>query len=211
MYLILTLLIVLSSLISLIASLGMLAISSLNYPGAEALNRMHKLSTSAKGGVRVHMDTMTCVTGVTRFLQIPPSNITGERTSWVYDKTEDPIELLHPDFWEKFDYALAEMPERVIGKWEIVDTVAGFAGIGLLAPGEGTDMVLPWLQDLSSGDDDALYDSLLGVSNTKMRAVLKGGERWARKYITRGWWAGIRMETKLRVLRKQREELKIDI
>lgn len=196
---------------SLIASLGMLAISSLNYPGAEALNRLHKLSTSAKGGVRVHMDTLTCVTGVTRFLQIPPSNITGERTSWVYDKTEDPTELLHPDFWEKFDYALAEMPERVIGKWEIVDTVAGFAGIGLLAPGEGADMVLPWLQDLSSGDDDALYHSLLGVSNTKMRAILKIGERWAREYITRGWWAGIRMETKLRVLRKQREDLKIDI
>lgn len=209
MYLVLTLCIVISSLVSLTVSLGMLAISSLNYPGAEALNRMHELSASEKGSVCVHMDTLTCVTGVTRFLQIPPSNITGERTSWVYDKTEDPTELLHPDFWEKFDYALAEMPERVIGKWEIVDTVDGFAGIRLLAPGEGTDMVLPWFQDLPSGGDEDLHDSLLGVSKSKMSSTIKAGERWARRYITRGWWVGIRMEAKIRVLRKQRDDLRI--
>lgn len=190
----------------------MLAISSLNYPGADALNRMHWLSASEKGTLRVHMDTLACVNGVTRFLQIPPSNITGEDRSWVYDKTEDPERLLHPDFWESFDYALAEMPERAIGKWEIIDTVDGFAGLGFLKPGEGIDAVLPWLKATPFSVDETLHPNHDSLSRFKsmIGAAVKAGERLARKYITRGWWVGVKMETKINVLRKQRTALNIE-
>lgn len=212
-YMILVWLIIISSIASITASLGMLAISSLNYPGAEALNRMHELSAAEKGQKHVHMDTLSCVNGVTRFLQILPSNITDERTGWVYDKTEDPKMLLHPAFWDKFDYALAETPERVIGKWEIVHSVDGFAGVVLLPPMEGTDMALPWFNDAFSVNRQAVIQNskpILGFNKSEIANILKVGEHWVRKHITRGWWIGVKMETKLRVLKKQREHLKMD-
>ncbi|KAL9611527.1 MAG: hypothetical protein Q9167_003811, partial [Letrouitia subvulpina] len=141
----------------------MLAVSRLNYPGAEALNRLHTLAPSfflleqqqqrdgypRKDIVHVHMDTLSCMTGITRFLQLPPppavvlegaagppAVAAAEDLFWMYDKTEDEAKLLDPVFWERFDYALAERPERVIGKWEVIDTVEAFAGFRVVRPGE---------------------------------------------------------------------------
>lgn len=199
-----------SSLASFGASFAMVAISRLNYPGAEALNRFHALSQNLDTGVvRVHMDTLTCMTGVTRFLQLsllpsPPSK--GDepaRPTWIYDKTEEASKLLHPAFWEPFDYALAERPELVIGKWEILHTVYGFAGVKILRPGE-----------------KAMYHAREGVvdeeeragSNEPASSSWSGGmigwlpfEAWIRQHVTRGWWVGVQMEPRIRVMRKQRE------
>ncbi|KAL8949108.1 MAG: hypothetical protein Q9222_004751, partial [Ikaeria aurantiellina] len=154
-YRLLSLILLASVLASFVASGFMLAVSSLNYPGAEALNRLHTLvpdSALEDPGpearvttIRVHMDTLSCMTGITRFLQQPPPsrkaashNTSAERPPlhYIYDKTEDEDTLLDPVFWDQFDWVLAERPERVIGRWEIVETVDAFAGIGIVRPGE---------------------------------------------------------------------------
>lgn len=159
----------------------MLAVSRLNYPGADALNRLHVLAANDTGVVKVHMDTLACMTGVTRFLEKPPPVLSSvdDAAFWIYDKTEDEWRLLEPLFWEGFDYALAEKPERIIGRWEVLETVDGFAGVSVLRPGEEGDNVLggTWV------------------------------EAWVRRYITKGWWVGMKMEPRIRILRKERGAL----
>lgn len=183
-----------SSLVSFGGSFVMVAISRLNYPGAEALNQFHTLTQQSEFGVaRVHMDTPTCMTGVTRFLQISSP---GEEThlTWIYDKTEDPTELLQPAFWERFDYALADRPELVIGKWEILHTVSGFAGFKILQPG-----------DASYRGVDQGAKNIASELSWLPEKIWWDIEAWIRSYVTRGWWVGIRMEPRIRVLRKQKE------
>ena len=132
---------------SFAASFGMLLISGLNYPGADALIRLHHLNKGHHNNgkeLKVHMDTFSCMTGITRFLQQqqPPSseahNASYVGPIWHYDKTENEEELLRPEFWLPFDWALAEEPERVIGKWEIVDVAKGYSGIRLVKPSAQT-------------------------------------------------------------------------
>ncbi|RDL34705.1 Mannosyltransferase [Venustampulla echinocandica] len=151
-----SLLLVASILGSLAASTGMLLISSLNYPGGEALSHLHTIlrrtpwpETSAENeiaNIDIHMDVLSCMTGVTRFQEIPWRGlnqdsfpiINGRPTALHYDKTEDEDVLLRPEFWEQHDYALMENPGKAIGKWEIVSTVFAYAGIEFLRPGDGS-------------------------------------------------------------------------
>ncbi|KAI4272549.1 MAG: hypothetical protein L6R35_006476, partial [Caloplaca aegaea] len=151
---------------SFAASTLMLAVSRLNYPGADALHRLHALAPThhAPGAmVHVHMDTLACMTGITRFLQLPPpspvllppsppssssspatppeegQNGDPDTTSssknattnlfYIYDKSENETQLLDPLFWARFDWVLAERPERVIGRWVMVDTVDSYEGL----------------------------------------------------------------------------------
>ena len=135
-YRFLSLCLVASTLGSFGASFAMLAISRLNYPGAEALNRLHTIANGDKRTMTVYMDTLTCMTGATHFLEHPLPKEISNATIWRYDKTEDTDRLLDPAFWLQFDYVLAESPERVIGKWKVVDTVDGYSGLVLLRPGQ---------------------------------------------------------------------------
>ncbi|KAM3077051.1 Dol-P-Man:Man(7)GlcNAc(2)-PP-Dol alpha-1,6-mannosyltransferase [Clarireedia jacksonii] len=137
---------------SFIASSGMLFISSLNYPGGDALSQLHthilkdlsRTSSSRQpSNVSIHMDVLSCMTGVTRFQQYPtlplrlpkstPKNLTIH-----YDKTENSTLLAIPAFWKQFDYALMEEPGLAIGQWEVLDTVFAYAGMELLRPGDGS-------------------------------------------------------------------------
>ena len=59
---------------------GLLYISSLNYPGGEAIKQLHLLE-AGQSNLSVHLDVLTCQTGVSRF--------TEEHQAWQYDKTED--------------------------------------------------------------------------------------------------------------------------
>lgn len=206
-YRILALGLVASSLGSFGASLIMLAVSRSNYPGAEALNQLYHLHAQqgdSKGVVRVHMDTLACMTGVTRFLQIPPPSPQGLRRGdanvevmWIYDKSEDPTQLLHPGFWDQFDYALAERVETLIGKWEVVGTVEGYAGVAVVKPGEGVMK--------SSGE--AVSDlSWWRWSPARWWGLFETG---ARRWLTRGWWLRPRLEPKIRILRKQTAGLEV--
>lgn len=154
LYLIASILLVLSVFASFTASAGMLLISSLNYPGGEALSSLHRILNrtpwpASPGGnetIKVHMDVLSCMTGVTRFQEHPWRNVSSSNLPIInkrpvqmfYDKTEDVEELLKPEFWAQFDYLLMEDPGKAIGAWEVVDQVFAYAGIEFLRPGDGS-------------------------------------------------------------------------
>ena len=158
----LSLLLLGSAAATLIASALMLSISSLNYPGGEAITRLHRLTRNEDSApLRIYADNLACQTGVTRFLENRFERVQGEsggsrQQKYTFDKTEgvdadyaagaDGVEggrqihssslrLLDPLFWRQFDYALVEHQERVIGAWEVVGVVAAYDGIKLLRPG----------------------------------------------------------------------------
>ncbi|CAJ2500918.1 Uu.00g037710.m01.CDS01 [Anthostomella pinea] len=187
-----------SVVLSFTISTAMLIVSSLNYPGGEALSELRSLVTSSSSPdlqtVVVHTDVLSCMTGVTLFGQHPyrpndprPSN---EALTFVFDKTEDEGTLRNPKFWEKFDYALAEDPARVLGPWETVGVVEGFAGIEVLKPGGSAS---------SKGDVESGRDRVFG------RGELVGRVRERVRALTGGWWIGPRMEPRVHILRKLRE------
>jgi alpha-1,6-mannosyltransferase len=144
-----------------------------------------------------------------------------------YDKTEAPATLLDPAFWMRFDYVLAERPATVIGKWRVAHTVYGYAGIEVLRPGatsgsafdEGREVERVWegmggRADAGSADDGGVGDTgksegAKGMSVLEMfyvdaeRVGLYGAVREGmRRWITKGWWVGPRMEAKIRILKR---------
>ncbi|TVY33942.1 Dol-P-Man:Man(7)GlcNAc(2)-PP-Dol alpha-1,6-mannosyltransferase, partial [Lachnellula subtilissima] len=127
---------------SFVASTCMLLISSLNYPGGDALTSVHSIlhrTADNPQNITIHMDVLSCMTGVTRFQQLPsPYTLNGKHTFIYYDKTENGTTLLDPGFWAQMDYALMEEPGKVIGKWEVLDTVYAYTGIEILRPGDGS-------------------------------------------------------------------------
>ncbi|KAI1394253.1 glycosyltransferase family 22 protein [Hypoxylon trugodes] len=176
-------------------STAMLVISSLNYPGGEALSELRNLVTSSSSldlqTVTVHTDVLSCMTGVTLFGQHPyPPNDPRPTNEIVftYDKTEDENTLRSPSFWEKFDYVLAEDPNKTIGPWETVGVVEGFAGVEVMKPGTP-----------SKGDIESGQDRVFGRGSLVRK--MKGHIR----RLTGGWWVGPRMEPKIHMLRKLRE------
>jgi len=66
--------------LNFVLSLALARVSSLNYPGGEAIKTLHNLKDSTSP-VNVHLDVFTCQTGVSRFLQ--------ERHDWSYSKAEN--------------------------------------------------------------------------------------------------------------------------
>ena len=203
---------VLSVMASFLASSLLLGISSLNYPGGEALTRLHGLvGANSTEMVKVHLDNLSCQSGVTRFLQLPTSDTarafdggTQALTIWSYDKTENMRDLLDPEFWSRFDFALVESPARVPGKWRVVDVVYGFAGVKILKPGDpGRDAQDLELQmrdgrEVHARRPQGNYDALW-----YRRLLLLEG--FARQKITRGWWVGVRMEPKIWILKQEKD------
>jgi alpha-1,6-mannosyltransferase len=149
---------------SFAASTVMLLISSLNYPGGEALLQLHTYMHNhpdlrypsdfkEANEIRIHMDVLSCMTGITQFQQyhrtadceVEPRRkngnlplIGGRETCVFYDKTEEEEGLLESSFWDRFDYALMEEPGKAIGAWDVVGTVYAYAGIEILRPGDSS-------------------------------------------------------------------------
>jgi alpha-1,6-mannosyltransferase len=192
-----SLVVVLSVLASFALSTLMLLMSSLNYPGGEALSQLRGLVTATPSAtsefqtVMVHTDVLSCMTGVTLFGQhpYPPTEdrSSTESISFVFDKTEKPATLDDPTFWSRFDYVLAEDPGKVLGSWETVGLVQGLSGVEILQPGQVAN------GDLESGDAKVLGRG----------AVVRRIREFTRN-LTRGWWAGPRMEPKVRILKRRR-------
>ena len=181
----------------------MLAVSRANYPGAEALNRLHILAGNDTGIVKVHMDTLACMTGVTRFMErTPPVLHDAQAAFWVYDKTEDEAKLLDPLFWEGFDYALAERPERVIGSWQVLSTVEGYAGVAITKPEEDWEVVVEDVRVLQKFWTER--DGLGAVREWAGEIGLRRLRSLMRRFVTRGWWLRMKMEPRIRILRRAR-------
>ncbi|KIW03983.1 uncharacterized protein PV09_04814 [Verruconis gallopava] len=192
-YRLLSVVLVLSTAASFAASASLLAISRLNYPGGEAVMRLHALTADSTTTVRVHADNLACQTGLTRFLE-DRSNLTESGSPrWIFDKTEDEQKLLDPAFWDQFDYVIVEKPERVIGKFTIVDLVRGYGGIQVKRPGE--------MLDNRSFEDRFVGGKILKPEPWEQKWIDLGG--WAREKFTKGWWPMVKMETKLRIMKKQ--------
>ncbi|KAI1261756.1 glycosyltransferase family 22 protein [Xylariaceae sp. FL1019] len=188
------LIIVGSGVASFLISDTMLLLSSLNYPGGEALSQLKSLAISSSGSamqtVSVHTDVLSCMTGVTLFGQHPtsPSDPPSEDgVTFLFDKTEDDS-LHNPLFWEQFDYVLAEDPAKPIGPFETIGVIEGYAGIEVLKPGSATH-----------GDIESGQDPIFGRG-----AVVKKARDFVRQY-TGGWWIGPRMVPRVHVLRKIRD------
>ncbi|WPH02616.1 Hypothetical protein R9X50_00548100 [Acrodontium crateriforme] len=169
-----------STILSFAASLLILYISSLNYPGGEALARLHALA-DAKTNLNIYMDNLACQTGVSRFQQLHPS--------WIYDKTENETKLLDPMFWQQFDYVLSEHPETVVGSWQPIEIVSAYAGI-TLRPEDEVD-VLPLPYGLSSPLSIKLRDMYNSVALT------------ARERFTKGCWPAVKMSPRIYILKKE--------
>jgi alpha-1,6-mannosyltransferase len=181
---------------ALLSNIVMLVISSMNYPGGQAMYALHRVTNPTAPKVHVHLDTLTVMTGATRFMELESeadkkpkpkarSKRLVEKTGplWVYDKTEQRDKTGNLTFWNSFDFALAELPERLTGDWDILEVVEGYDGVQILGPDEPA-------RSLGSGR--------LAISWAMLVQVI-------RQRITRGRWAQIRMRPLIHVLRnKQR-------
>lgn len=186
-------------LITAASSAAMLVVSSLNYPGGEALAALHEMiardqSTVSTSVVTVHADVLSCMTGVTLFgvaqggprpkhhqlVRNPEVVISGlgdERpsVSIVLDKTEDEAAVADPDFWIKFDYLLMEDESAVKGgQWDTMAVVEGFAGPEVLRPGSAH-----------------VEEEPKGVRRVGMGARLDVLRSWVLE-LTGGWWSTLR-------------------
>lgn len=151
------------------------------------------------------MDTLACMTGVTRFMERAPPVLGDEQAAfWIYDKTEEEDKLLDPLFWQGFDYALAERPEQVIGSWHVLYTVEGYAGVAIMRPEEGGDRAVEDVQavrDLWAQSE--WRDGGWGMVRMWVREM--NGERWeslVRMFVTRGWWVRLKTEPRIRILKR---------
>lgn len=210
MYTFLSLILVGSVLLSFATSTALLGISCYNYPGGEALRVLHQsLHHTPKQHTEVYFDNLACQTGVTRFLEshsgpqtiynvLIAQDIQQKRT-WGYDKTEDPSALLDPKFWAKFDYVLAEHPEKVIGSWAVAHVVYGFGGVQILRPGEESGSSL---EDFIDQDAGAVSTVDWTSKVAKTWRVL---EELLRAALLRGYWVEIRMEPQIHILRNELE------
>ena len=91
-------------------------------------------------------------------------------------------------------------PEKVIGAWDIVDTINGFAGVEILKPG-----VEGWLEGALRKryveEEPTTFN--LRVGNMVARASLEI-EALVRRHALKGWWVGIKVEPKIRILKRVR-------
>ncbi|KAF2035925.1 hypothetical protein EK21DRAFT_96519 [Setomelanomma holmii] len=207
-YAALSLALVASMLLSFAASTTILALSSLNYPGGAALDILHHgIEHPQKPHLNVYFDNLACQTGVTRFLEshsspqtvvdVLEAQDTLSRKAWSYDKTEDPSALLDPIFWAKFDYVLAERPEKVIGSWAVAHVVYGFGGVRLLKPGQTSGSPV---EPVYHGATQA---HVRGDWTEKVAEAWKALEVMFRQGLLRGYWAEVKMEPKIRILVNQ--------
>ncbi|CAG1963550.1 hypothetical protein SNK03_001421 [Fusarium graminearum] len=181
------------------ASTVMLLISSLNYPGGDALQQLYYITRDDPTPVmNVHADVLTCMTGLTLFGQNPSgyllaSPITPEPDATapvlLFDKTEQEDKLSLPGFWERFDYALAEDASKVLGGWQVVGVVTGYDGIEFLKAGS------------SPAGDESEEGRIGGEKVLGLGAHVAAARNFVRGY-TGGWWVGPRISPKIRILRR---------
>ncbi|KAF2421019.1 hypothetical protein EJ08DRAFT_597893 [Tothia fuscella] len=188
LYRFLSALLLISVFFSFLASFIQLSVSRLNYPGGQAIINLLHTTQNETCTINIYVDNLASQTGVTRFLE----NRHSTDPKYVFDKTEDISTLHTPEFWDKFDYVLTQHPETTIGKFEVIDTIYGWAGLRVVRPGE-EPMKEEMLQALA----------LTGDRFGNWMMVYEGFERNMRDHVTRGWWISFRIEPRLNILRRQ--------
>ncbi|PNH31869.1 hypothetical protein VD0002_g9046 [Verticillium dahliae] len=185
------------------AAAALLALSSLNYPGGEALSHVARVAAlapapadAAAPAPAIHVDVLSCMTGVTLFGQNPagrPVLLAPDAAALRFDKTEDAARLARPGFWLAFDYLLVEDPAVVAGgRWETVGVVEGFAGVEVRRP--GTNHV----EAAAAPRPDPGPGPVVG------RGRVVAAVREAVRGVTGGWWVGPRMEPRVYILKRDK-------
>lgn len=195
-----TLFLILSILATAIASSAMLVLSSLNYPGGDALSHLQETilpselaERSPYRNVAIHADVLTCMTGLTLFGTNPGGLPQGTRVSGTlidFDKTEDPQSLEDWRFWSRFEYVLHEAGELPPGKWDTLAVVEGLSGLEVLRPG-----------DKDGYGARAKFESGEIVGKGKEVEFVR---ELVRK-VTGGWWVGPRMVPRIQILRRVKQ------
>lgn len=201
-------------LLTALGGAGMLLVSSLNYPGGEALAALHDMiardqSAVSSSVITVHADVLSCMTGVTLFgvaqgstfpthhqlVKDPKVVVSGNgeekpSASLVLDKTEDESILSDSNFWTRFDYLLME-DESVVsgGQWSTMAVVEGFAGPEILRPGYAH-----------------VEEEPRGVRRVGTAAHLDSLRDWVLKR-TGGWWVGPKTAPRIRIMKRVKEVL----
>ncbi|KAG6041558.1 hypothetical protein E4U41_003574 [Claviceps citrina] len=190
---------------TLSAGTAMLLLSSLNYPGGEALAQLYAhVGNHTAGPITAHADIPTCMTGLTLFnqnkqrLPLALMDFSNKDAAaidapvYLFDKTEHVEQLGRPAFWQRFDYALLEDPALAIGEWDVLGAVLGYSGIEVLRPGQQPEP--------GSGRGRRQQEP--------QHAALGPGARVAalrdrvRRY-TGGWWVGPRMTPRVHILKQR--------
>ncbi|PNH44130.1 hypothetical protein VD0004_g3510 [Verticillium dahliae] len=185
------------------AAAALLALSSLNYPGGEALSHVARVAAlapapadAAAPAPAIHVDVLSCMTGVTLFGQNPagrPVLLAPDAAALRFDKTEDAARLARPGFWLAFDYLLVEDPAVVAGgRWETVGVVEGFAGVEVRRP--GTNHV----EAAAAPRPDPGPGPVVG------RGRVVAAVREAVRGVTGGWGVGPRMEPRVYILKRDK-------
>ena len=193
----------------LLSNLVLLPASAANYPGGQALNALHRQhailykdlhSAQSESDINVYLGNLACQTGVTRFLQQPPSS------GWVYDKTEDETTKSTSGFWDRFDYVVVEASSEANfmdtdetrlhhalpdSAWETVSVVDAFAGISILRPGVPATGIA----------EQRVLGYVAGARAVELYATIR---EYVRVALLRGWWVEPKMEPKVQVLRRVR-------
>lgn len=182
----------LSVFLSITASMGFLAISSLSYPGAHALDRLHDVTGDTTLNATVHMDNLSCQTGVTRFLQKRAiEHFAGLDTyPWVYDKTEDEVQLKDPRFWRQFDFALVEHEEQALGELETIELIEAYSGMSLREGGNFFSRIIPQ------------FAKPLKMAVSPAVAYVEKFENWMQAHITNDLWPRVKLRPRIAIMKK---------
>ncbi|KAF9276986.1 dolichyl-P-Man:Man(7)GlcNAc(2)-PP-dolichol alpha-1,6-mannosyltransferase [Mortierella alpina] len=118
--------------LSVISSLMQSIISSRNYPGGVALQRLHELELNHFAAATVHIDGAAAETGCSRFgevgssLNLSSSSSVYPHYPWTYSKDEShrsPKDYLH------YTHLLTAKPEFHRHDFEVLEQIEGFAGL----------------------------------------------------------------------------------
>jgi alpha-1,6-mannosyltransferase len=211
-----SLILVLSIIASFLASTAMLLLSSLNYPGGEAMAFLRETAQLQHGSspnavVSVHADVLTCMTGLTLFGAAassklpsfyPPSpNADGAEKGDIglIGRRGEHIEGMALSVDKTEDPAMLRDPsfwtrfDYVLaeetppsGAWEVVAVVHGYSGVEILRPGQA-----------AAGTADPEGSGRIFGRGAIVRRIRDQIRR-----ITGGWWVGPKMEPRIRVLRR---------
>lgn len=128
------------ALASLFTSLIMFRISSLNYPGGQALKSLHSIEKNASF-VSVHMDVETAMTGASLFGQT--------NKNWKYSKNE--AHNTEDDFIEaQYTHILTATPEKFNDSlFEVIHTTYGIGSIQIILPNKFSQVEEPKVEVLN--------------------------------------------------------------
>ncbi|KAK9456418.1 Alg9-like mannosyltransferase family-domain-containing protein [Dipodascopsis uninucleata] len=147
-YMLATLILLLSVTGSMLLSAVMLMISTLNYPGGEAIALINSLPDTVTNAT-IYLDPYTCMTGASLFLQY--------RDGFEYDRTEDKAEILesapiytHLLMADKYGSPIVPSNSRY---WVYQRSIKGYAGIRMPSLNAQFWRQPEWWKELVNLDD----------------------------------------------------------